>query len=144
MLKIKVEAEIKSTEDAEKVKNAVLNIIETENVKIVEIAGRKILRAESNKIESLKKLHSLLRKERILDSARKMMKRWSTDERIMFFLNKQAAYMGHLSFCMPEGESPLGPIVVEIEGERLREIIDWLAPPTSRGKPIFEKKMPVI
>jgi uncharacterized protein len=44
-----------------------------------------------------------------------------------FFLNKQAAYAGHVSFSAPEGESPLGPIQVMIETDHMEELIDWLA-----------------
>ena len=142
MVKIRVEAEIKPTENMEKVRQAILNIIEAEEIKIVEKLGGKYLVAESRSLESLNKLHTLLRKERILDSARKIMKRWSTEENTLFFLNKQAAYMGRISFCMPQGESPLGPIMVEIKGVKSREIIDWLAPPTSKGKPLFEREPP--
>lgn len=46
--------------------------------------------------------------------------------RIVTFLNKQVAFAGHVSFCEPVGESPLGPIRVEIESEDLIGMIDWL------------------
>jgi predicted RNA binding protein with dsRBD fold (UPF0201 family) len=55
--------------------------------------------------------------------------------RIVFFLNKQAAYAGHVSFSAPEGESPLGPIQVILETEDPEQLIDWLA-----GKPEERKK----
>jgi len=47
--------------------------------------------------------------------------------RLVFYLNKQAAYAGHVSFSAPEGESPLGPIQVIIETENTDQLIDWLA-----------------
>jgi predicted RNA binding protein with dsRBD fold (UPF0201 family) len=55
--------------------------------------------------------------------------------RIVFFLNKQAAYAGHVSFSAPEGESPLGPIQVILETENPEQLIDWLA-----GKPEERKR----
>ena len=55
--------------------------------------------------------------------------------RIVFFLNKQAAYAGHVSFSAPEGESPLGPIQVVIETENPEQVIDWLA-----GRPEGRKR----
>ena len=54
---------------------------------------------------------------------------------MVFFLNKQAAYAGHVSFSAPDGESPLGPIQVVLETENPEQLIDWLA-----GKPEERKK----
>jgi len=39
--------------------------------------------------------------------------------------------VGHISFSEPVGESPLGPIRVEVRCEDPRELINWLAPKTS-------------
>ena len=141
MIKIEVKTEIKPTEDPDKVKRAILNIIEPEEIKEEE-DYRRIIIAESRNIKSLNKLHSLIRRERILDSARKTLKELSTKEKVIFHLNKQAAYMNHISFSQPENESPLGPITIEITSKNPKKIIDWLAPPTSKGKPIFEIKPP--
>lgn len=142
MIEIIVEAEVKATESEEKVKKAILNIFEPESISIEKRFGRKYIVAKAESIESLRKLHSLLRRERILDAARKMMKRFSTQNQVIFFLNKQVAYMGHISFCLPERESPLGPIRIEITSSNSRDVINWLAPPTSQGKPLFEKEPP--
>ncbi|MCS7386350.1 MAG: hypothetical protein DRJ18_01705 [Candidatus Methanomethylicota archaeon] len=142
MIKVIVEAEVKPTEDENKVKQAILNLVTPNKVRLEERFGRKFLVAEAEGAESLLKLHSLLRREQILDAARKMMKKWSTQDKVIFFLNKQVAYVGHLSFCMPERESPLGPIRFEITCKNAKDVIDWLAPPTSRGKPLFEREPP--
>ncbi len=142
MLKVIVEAEVKPTEDIEKVKKAILNVFEPSEIKIEDRMGRKFVIAVGVGANCLLKLHSLLRREQILDAARKMMKRWSMQDKVIFFLNKQAAFMGHLSFCLPERESPLGPIRFEISCKNSKEVIDWLAPPTSRGKPLFEREPP--
>ena len=142
MIEVTVEAEVKLTEDEEKVKQAILNVFEPESITIQERFGRKYIVAKSKNIESLRKLHSLLRRERILDAARKMMRRFSTQNQVIFFLNKQVAYVGHLSFCLPERESPLGPIRFEITCDNIKDVINWLAPPTSQGKPLFERDPP--
>lgn len=142
MIKVTVEAEVKPTEDMEKVKQAITNVFTPDNIRIDERFGKKFLVAEAKGAESLAKLHALLRREQILDAARKMMKRWSSQDRVIFFLNKQVAYVGHLSFCLPERESPLGPIRFEISCEKAKDVIDWLAPPTSKGKPLFEREPP--
>jgi len=50
---------------------------------------------------------------------------------ITFYLNKQVAYAGHVSFCQPVAESPLGPIKVQILCDKPKDLIDWLAPKTT-------------
>jgi predicted RNA binding protein with dsRBD fold (UPF0201 family) len=50
------------------------------------------------------------------------------DNSIIFYLNKQAAYMNHISFSSQTGESPLGVIRVEIKSDNAKELINWLTP----------------
>jgi hypothetical protein len=90
--------------------------------------------------------HHLLRDEEILDTARSVLEKGinSPEEKISFMLNKQVAFVGRISF--PAGEEELGSIHVEIqcnEGE-LEDIINWLAPPTEEGKPVYEMEMPPL
>ncbi len=141
-MKIVVEAEIRPTEDEEKVKKAVLNFFTPSNIRVEERGRRKVLIAEADRPEALQKLHLKLREQRILDAARSMIMRWSSEDRVVFYLHKQAAFMNHIAFCLPEGESPLGPIKVEIFETDVKAVIDWLAPPTSRGRPLFEREAP--
>ena len=82
-------------------------------------------------MESLRKFHDLLRREMILDAARAVLLRGLQGNTITFHLNKQVAYVGHISFSQPVGESPLGPIRVEIRCDDPRGLIDWLAPKTT-------------
>lgn len=88
----------------------------------------------------LENLRLLLRRQRILDSARSYIYRGREAGIVRFYLNKQAAYVGKVSFCSYEfGESPLGAIVVVVEvGERFEEFVNWLAPATINGKPVNE------
>lgn len=141
-MKIVVEAEIRPTEDEEKVKKAILNFFTPSRIKVEERERGRVLIAEADRPEALQKLHSRLREQRILDAARSMIMRWSSGDRVVFYLHKQAAFMNHITFCLPEGESPLGPIKVEILEADVKAVIDWLAPPTLRGKPLFEKGPP--
>ena len=64
------------------------------------------------------------------------MRRSVDGNRIVFFLNKQAAYAGHVSFSAPDGESPLGPIQVIVETENPEHVINWLTgqPEERRGE----------
>jgi predicted RNA binding protein with dsRBD fold (UPF0201 family) len=47
---------------------------------------------------------------------------------VTFYLNKQVAYAGHVSFSQQTAESPLGPINVKISCGNLQKLVDWLAP----------------
>jgi predicted RNA binding protein with dsRBD fold (UPF0201 family) len=82
-------------------------------------------------MDTLTKLYNLLRRERIRDAARGVLYEGLSEKSIIFYLNKQVAYVGHVSFSKPVGESPLGPIKVEIQCDKPRELIDWLAPRTT-------------
>ncbi|MCS7140397.1 MAG: hypothetical protein N3F04_04810 [Candidatus Nezhaarchaeota archaeon] len=141
-MKIIVRAEIRPTEDEEKVRTAVLNVITPSSLKIEDLGTGKILIAEAERPKALERLHQRIRQQQILDSARLMMLRWSSEDKVVFYLHKQAAFMNNITFCLPSRESPLGPIKVEITGVDAKSVIDWLAPPTSKGKPIFERGPP--
>ena len=69
-------------------------------------------------------------REQILDAARKVLFNGIQGNTVCFYLNKQVAYVGHISFSQSVGESPLGPIRVEIESDNPHAVIDWLAPKT--------------
>jgi hypothetical protein len=143
MVLVRVEAEVRPTESVEKVKQAVLAFFEPDTIKVEDLGDEyKILYAESRSLQSLAKLHEKLRSERILDAARAYMVRGVSGAAVMFKLNKQAAYVGRISFVDADSEAPLGPITVVIEHRDPMAVVDWLAPPTKMGRPIYEKAMP--
>ncbi len=139
---LRVEAEVKPTEDPEKVRKALENIFTLENIRVVERGRYKLIVGESRNIVSLLKFYEIIRRRKILDSVRKVLLRGTVGSYISFKLNKQAAYVGVVSFVDSDQDSSLGPINVFIETKDPRQLIDWLAPKTSRGKPLWEKQMP--
>jgi len=130
-IKIRVGAEINLTEDLEKVKRAVENMFSMAEVEIKTNEKGSLLIAKTKGMEGLTKLYNLLRRERIRDAARRVLFKGLTGSSITFYLNKQVAYAGHISFCQPVAESPLGPIKVQITCDKPKELIEWLAPKTS-------------
>ncbi len=143
MVYIRVEAEVRPTEDEDKVVRAIRNIIDFDNLKVVDAGrGYRIVIAESNSIKSLQKLHDLLRRQRILDTARNLLLRKAKGGSITLNLNKQAAYQGVVSFAEGDLESPLGTITITIVSENPEDVVDWLAPRTSRGRPLWERAPP--
>jgi predicted RNA binding protein with dsRBD fold (UPF0201 family) len=140
--KVVVEVEIRPTEDEDKVLKAVTNFFDAEKVETVQTESAKTLIATSDNLSSLAKLHRALRYERILDAARSALKKGVRETAITFHLHKQAAYVGKLSFVDGDHESPLGAIRVTIHHSSPQDVIDWLAPPTSRGRPLWEREIP--
>jgi hypothetical protein len=129
--KVRAEVEVNPTEDLDKVKAAVHRVLGELELEVKDEEGTKRLIGTANGPEALTWFHDLLRRERILDAARKVLSRGVLGNSIIFYLNKQVAYVGHLSFSQPTGESPLGPIQVEIQCDNPRELIGWLTPRTA-------------
>ncbi len=125
---IHVEVEINPTEDLEKVEKAVVHIFESRSAKIKPTYNGSKLHAEFEGLEALVKFRNLLSLDRIRAAARKVFLGGLRDSKVRFFLNKQAAFAGHVSFSEKNAESSLGPIKVTIECKDPKPLIDWLAP----------------
>ena len=128
---VRVEVDVNPTEDLEKVKSAVENIFGTVEFEVKPKERGSLLIAQAKGEGGLAKLYNLLRRERIRDATRGVLFEGLSKKTITFWLNKQVAYAGHISFSKPVGESPLGPIRVQISCDNPRELIDWLAPKTT-------------
>lgn len=123
-LKVTVEAPVRPSEDAEKVKHAMLNLFPDLDIQQSEhgLTGR---------TDNAGLFASHLKRQRIRDAARGMMMRGRRGENFtQIWLNKQAAYVGKVSFS--ERESPLGDIRVTLEDDALELSINDIAPDTRR------------
>ena len=125
---VHVEVEVNPTEDLEKVKQAVENIFGAIKFEVKSRKWGQLLVAETQGIEALTKLSNLINRERIRAAARKVFRRGMDEKSVTFYLNKQVAYAGHISFSQQTAESPLGPIKVQIRCDNPRKLIGWLAP----------------
>ena len=128
---IRVETEINPTETEEKVKRALSNIFGNVSTVVKPYHKGSMLHGEVKGEEALVRLRNLLRADRIRAAARKTLFQGTRGNTISFCLNKQVAFVGHVSFSEEVAESPLGPIRVMIECENPRELVDWLAPRTA-------------
>lgn len=143
MVYIRVEAEVRPTEDLAKVLKAVSTVIRTDNARVEDMGrGYRTIVVESTDIESIKPLHDSLRRHRILDTARDYMFKHKRGEIITIMFNKQAAYQGRISFIEKPSESPLGAIVMMVSSPQIDRVIDWLAPRTAHGRPLWEVEAP--
>lgn len=123
---VTIEVEINLTEDFERVKKSVENIIRNAEFDIRTLNRGSLLIARAKGIDSLTKIYNLLRQERILNAARVVLLGGLDEKSVTFYLNKQVAYIGHISFSEPRAESPLGPIKIRMSCDDPRSLIDWL------------------
>lgn len=126
-MRIVAEAVLNPTEDESKVRRALLNIFPGAKVeKVTKGEGVELIRVNGSNMNFLATFRSLLKQERIRDTARKVLLARTEGQRIMIYLHKQAAFAGHLSFCAPEGESPQGPITIRIDVASPESVVDYL------------------
>ncbi|MEM4189071.1 MAG: RNA-binding domain-containing protein [Candidatus Caldarchaeum sp.] len=121
-LAVKVTAAVNPTESMEKVVKAVLNIfpkasVEKEHERVTAIV---------DSLEGLEKLRMIIRSRRIRNTARMLLSKNISGNTVTFYLNKQAAYVGRLSFFEAGEVMALGPIEVRIESDKVEETIRWL------------------
>ncbi len=129
---VHIEADVNPTEDEEKVKAAIESIVGNATFTSAPAFRGSVLKAEAEGQESLTKFRNMLRNDRIRDASRKLLNRAIRADKIIFYLNKQVACSGHVSFSEESSESPLGPLRVTIETDNPRQLVEWLAEKTDK------------
>ena len=128
ILAINVESPVNPTEDQAKVERALRNLFPTGEIERISSGDDVVrLRVRGVNLDFLSKLRSLIKQERIRGAARSIIFGRMRGDKIHFCLNKQAAFSGKVSFCEPVGESPNGPISVEIDSDKPEAVADYLA-----------------
>jgi len=125
---ITLEVRVYPTETIEKIACAVHNIFAIEADSLHYDPERSVLLAFLEGREHLRGLLQAFQRERVVKAAKAVLLRSLRGDTFRFFLNKQAAYSSRVSFCDPDGESPLGPIAVKITTDVPRSLLDWLTP----------------
>jgi predicted RNA binding protein with dsRBD fold (UPF0201 family) len=96
------EVEIKPTESPEKVEKAVTNLLNNPQIMNKKVMGKNVIISKTYGRDGLKKLYNLFRNQSTRDAARKVLLFNIQENQIIFYDNKQAAYMKHFSFTQPE------------------------------------------
>ena len=122
--KIEVYAAVNPSEDPEKVKSAVSNVISDTSLQYKDGS----IKATSTDLESLSRIHETIRKRKVNRVYRRQMRFNTKGETTWFYLNKQAAFVDTIALCEEAEESPMGPIKVILHSKKLENIVDWLAP----------------
>ncbi len=119
-----VRVEVHPTESLEKVEKAVSNVAGEIKLHESDTGHITVLEGSFEKMEDLLPLRDLIARTRIRDAAFSLLTGASTDERLSFGLNKQAAYAGRASFHSSDA-SLLGPIQFELTGD-IEKIVGFL------------------
>ena len=120
--KISVYCNINESEDVNKVRTAVSNILTDMDEKITDNS----LAANSSNYESLTKIYETMRTRKTKTAYRRHLMRNMTEDSTWFYLNKQAAFANVVALCDEEDQSPLGPIKVVLHSKNIEDVIEWL------------------
>ena len=120
--KISVYCTINESEDVNKVRTSISNILTDMDEKMTDDA----LIANSANYESLTKIYETMRSRRTKNAYRRHLMRNMTEDSTWFYLNKQAAFADVITLCDEEDQSPLGPIKVVLHSKNIEDVIDWL------------------
>ncbi len=120
--KISAYCPINASEDVNKVRTAVSNILTDMDEKIT---GDSLVVNSSN-YESLTKIYETMRSRRSKSAYRRHLMRNMAKDSTWFYLNKQAAFANVIALCDEADESPLGPIKVVLHSKNIEDVIDWL------------------
>ena len=120
--KISVYCDINESEDVNKVKTAVSNIL----IDMDGTINDSSFIANSNNYESLTKIYETMRTRKTKTAYRRHLMRNMTEDSTWFYLNKQAAFANVIALCDEEDQSPLGPIKVVLHSKNIEDVIEWL------------------
>jgi predicted RNA binding protein with dsRBD fold (UPF0201 family) len=142
MITIRLSADVKATENAEKVRQALQNVCPTAQIETCrDESGTLILRGQAAGPEALSNLAKKFRDQRILEAVRQVFLKGVEAGTLVFGLHRQAALTNRFHLCDLDDISAMGPIRVEISADNLADVVDYLTPPTMKGKPQFRQDL---
>ncbi|MFX1563978.1 MAG: RNA-binding domain-containing protein [Promethearchaeota archaeon] len=140
MITVILSAELKATEDEQKVQEALMNICPTAKIEIISnVTGRQILQGKATGPEAIDTLAKKFREQRILEAVRHSLLKRVENNTLVFGIARQAALVNRFHLCELDDISAMGPIRIEIHAKRIYDLIDYICPPTVKGKPQFRR-----
>lgn len=123
--KIEAYAAVNPSEDSERVRTAISNVILNADYEFAEGS----IKAVSRDLNSILKIYETIQKRKVNRVYRRQMRFNMEDgDTTWFYLNKQAAYVDVIAICEEAEESPMGPIKIIMHSRNIEKIADWLAP----------------
>jgi len=128
MTSVEVTCPVFPSEDPDKVRVAMERIFP--DIEIEETEG-----GLSGRTDNLDRFSKQIRKQRILDTTRSVLIRGRRGNVTRFFLNKQVAFVGKISFC--EEKTILGTMRVVVQDDEMDALIEDVAPETVDGEEVL-------
>ena len=122
--RLALEATVSPSEDPAKVLQAMKNVVGEARCEIS--TDSRSARLVTEDPRALVYIRDQLRDRHVRSAARKQMLLKSSGRSTSLMLNRQAAAAGAVALCGSPEESPLGPLYLTLESERIDAVIDWL------------------
>jgi predicted RNA binding protein with dsRBD fold (UPF0201 family) len=122
--KLALEATVSPSEDPSKVLQAMKKIMGEGQCEMT--TGSRSARLVTDDPRALIHIRDQLRDRHVRSAARRQMLLNSSDRSTSLMVNRQAAAAGVLALCGSPKESPLGPMYLTLESEKIGAVIDWL------------------
>lgn len=126
-VRVRVEAILNPSEDPRKVSQALINVVGQQFSDRVRVGDYKVT-LEAEGLDALSVMYRQVRSRRTMAVLRRLLRRNKSGSKSWVYLNRQAAYSGVIVFAESEEETPLGPILLEIESNDIDRLIEWLVP----------------
>ena len=104
--RIEVFSSVNPSEDPQKIKTAILNILPESDILIENFS----ITAKTNNIQSLEKIYKSIHSAKSQRVLQRQLEKHLDKNSTWFYLNKQAAYVEKIVLCEEADESPLGPL----------------------------------
>jgi len=135
-------ADIKPTEDIKKVKQALLNLCPLASIEVFrEPENITKMKGYATGPESIATLAKKFREQRILEAVRQQLLKSVQNNQLVFAVQRQAAFVNRFHLCDLTDYTAMGPIRVEIRANNIQDVIDYISPPTFKGKPKFRNDL---
>ena len=142
MIEVLLLADVKVTEKIEAVQEAIQNVCPIAEIKIIhDTPESTLIQGKATGQEAIFTLSKKFREQRILEAVRQSLLKNIENNCIKFGIYRQAALVNRIHICDIDERSAMGPIKVEICAKNIRDVIDYISPPTSKGKPQFRKDL---
>ena len=120
--KIEIFSSINPSEDPEKIKKAILNLLPDSDITTEDFS----IKAEINGLQSLERICESIHSTQSQRDLQRHLEKHMDKNSSWFYLNKQAAFVEKVVLCEEAEESPLGPLKLILTSSNIDLVIDAL------------------